>query len=144
MNGIDAMATIRRAHPQARIIVLTIYEGEALARRAHKAGTRGYILKDMIRTELLEVIRTVYTGRKYIPRKIAPQLAEHYAEDDLIMHEIAVLREIARGTSNQSDRVASVDFRSRCESTVQKILLKLGASDRTHAVNIATTRGFLV
>ena len=77
VNGIDAIATIRQEHPQARIIVLTTYEGDVLARRALKAGATGYILKDMIRTELLEAIRAVHLGRKYIPQKIAAELVDH-------------------------------------------------------------------
>ena len=144
LNGIDAIATIRQEHPQARIIVLTTYEGDVLARRALKAGATGYILKDMIRTELLEAIRTVHLGRKYIPQKIAAELVDHYAEDDLSEREIEVLREVARGTSNKI--IAS--HLSISEATVKahmnNILLKLGASDRTHAVNIAMTRGFLM
>ena len=101
VNGIAAIAAIRQEHPQARIIVLTTYEGDVLARRALKAGATGYILKDMIRTELLEAIRAVHLGRKYIPQKIAAELVDHYAEDDLSEREIEVLREVARGTSNK-------------------------------------------
>jgi DNA-binding NarL/FixJ family response regulator len=112
--------------------------------RALKAGATGYILKDMIRTELLEAIRAVHLGRKYIPQKIATELVDHYAEDDLGEREIEVLREVSRGTSN---KIIASHF-SISEATVKahmrNILLKLGASDRTHAVNIATTRGFLM
>jgi len=144
LNGIDAILTIRQEYPQARIIVLTTYEGDALARRALKAGVVGYILKDMIRTELLEAIRSVYAGNRYIPQKIASELAEHYAQDDLSEREIEVLREVARGTSNKM--IASHLFISEAtvKAHMQNILLKLGASDRTHAVSIATTRGFLM
>src|SRR5262249_34649599 len=101
VNGIEAIAAIRQEHPQARIIVLTTYEGDVLARRALKAGATGYILKDMIRTELLEAIRAVHGGRRYIPRKIAAELAEHYTEDDLTEREVEILREVACGTSNK-------------------------------------------
>src|SRR5262249_59632249 len=93
VNGIDAITTIREEYPNARIIVLTTYEGDALARRALKAGVAGYILKDMIRTELLEAVRSVYAGNRFIPQKIAADLAEHYAEDDLSEREIEALRE---------------------------------------------------
>jgi DNA-binding NarL/FixJ family response regulator len=144
MNGIDAALTIRQEDPKARIIVLTTYEGDALARRALRAGVGGYILKDMIRTELLEAIRTVYAGSRYIPPKIAAELAEHYAEDDLSEREIEVLREVAYGTSNKI--IASRLFISEAtvKAHIQNILAKLGASDRTHAVSIATTRGFFM
>jgi DNA-binding NarL/FixJ family response regulator len=144
LNGIDATATIRQAHPQARIIVLTTYEGDALARRALKAGVAGYILKDMIRTELLEAIRSVHAGRRYIPQKIAAELAEHYTEDDLSEREIEVLREVARGTSNKIIASHLSISEATVKAHMQNILLKLGASDRTHAVSIATHRGFLM
>jgi DNA-binding NarL/FixJ family response regulator len=144
VNGISAIAAIRQEHPQARIIVLTTYEGDVLARRALKAGASGYILKDMIRTELLEAIRVVHLGRKYIPPKIATELVEHYAEDDLSEREIEVLREVARGTSNKIIASHLAISEATVKAHIKNILLKLGASDRTHAVNIALTRGFLM
>src|SRR5215467_12095965 len=144
LNGIDAITTIRREYPQARIIVLTTYEGDVLARRALRAGATGYILKDMIRTELLEAIRAVQLGRKYIPQKIAAELAEHYAEDDLSEREIEVLREVARGTSNKIIASRFSISEATVKAHMKNIMLKLGASDRTHAVNIAMTRGFLM
>ena len=144
LSGIDAITTIRQEHPQAQIIVLTTYEGDVLARRALKAGAAGYILKDMIRTELLEAIRAVHGGRRYIPQKIAAELAEHYTEDDLSEREIEILREVARGTSNKIIAAHLSISEATVKAHMQKIMLKLGASDRTHAVNIATTRGFLM
>ena len=144
LNGIDAIAAIRQEHPQARIIVLTTYEGDALARRALKAGVVGYMLKDMIRTELLEAIRSVYAGSRYIPQKIAAELAEHYAQDDLSEREIEVLREVALGTSNKTIATRLFISEATVKAHVQNILAKLGASDRTHAVSIATIRGFLM
>jgi DNA-binding NarL/FixJ family response regulator len=144
LNGIEAIATIRQQHAQARIIVLTTYEGDALARRALKAGVAGYILKDMIRTELLEAIRSVHVGKRYIPQKIAAELAEHYAEDDLSEREVEVLREVARGTSNKIIASHLSISEATVKAHMQNILLKLGASDRTHAVSIATSRGFLM
>jgi DNA-binding NarL/FixJ family response regulator len=144
LNGIDAIVTIRQEHPQARIIVLTTYEGDVLARRALKAGATGYILKDMIRTELLEAIRAVQLGRRYIPEKIAVELAEHYAEDDLSEREIEILREVARGSSNKIIASHLSISEATVKAHMQNILVKLGPSDRTHAVNIAMTRGFLM
>src|SRR5215831_9325204 len=144
LNGIDAITTIRREYPQARIIVLTTYEGDALARRALKAGVTGYILKDMIRTELLEAIRTVHVGKRFIPQKIAAELADHYAEDDLSEREIEVLRDVARGKSNKIIASHLSISEATVKAHMQNILLKLGASDRTHAVSIATARGFLL
>ena len=144
LNGIDAIVTIRHEQPQARIIVLTTYEGDVLARRALKAGATGYILKDMIRTELLQAIRAVFAGRRYIPQKIAAELAEHYSEDDLSEREIEVLREVARGTANKIIASHLSISEATVKAHLKNIMLKLGASDRTHAVNIATTRGFLM
>jgi DNA-binding NarL/FixJ family response regulator len=144
LNGIDAVTAIRQEHPQARIIVLTTYEGDALARRALRAGVAGYILKDMIRTDLLEAIRLVHAGRRYIPQKIAAELAEHYSEDDLSGREIEVLKEVARGTSNKIIASHLSISEATVKAHMQNILLKLGASDRTHAVSIATSRGFLM
>jgi DNA-binding NarL/FixJ family response regulator len=143
-SGIDAIATIRQEHPQARIIVLTTYEGDVLARRALKAGATGYILKNMVRRELLEAIRAVYGGRRYIPQKIAAELAEHYTEDDLSEREVEILREVARGASNKSIAAHLSIAETTVKAHMQKIMVKLRASDRTHAVNIATTRGFLM
>ena len=144
LNGIDAIARIRREHPQARIIVLTTYEGDALARRALKAGASGYILKNMIRKELLEAIRVVHAGRKYIPAKVASELAEHFVEDELSEREIEVLREVAGGTSNKIIASRLSVSEATVKAHLKNIMLKLGASDRTHAVSIATTRGFLL
>jgi DNA-binding NarL/FixJ family response regulator len=144
LSGIDAIAIIRQEYPRARIIVVTTYEGDVLARRALKAGAAGYLLKNMIRMELLEAIRSVHMGKRHVPQKVATDLAEHYIEDELSEREIEVLREVSCGTSNK--RIAS--RLSISEATVKahmtNILLKLGASDRTHAVSIATTRGFLM
>jgi DNA-binding NarL/FixJ family response regulator len=144
VNGLEAIASIRQEYPEARIIVLTTYEGDILARRALRAGATGYLLKDMIRAELLEAIRAVHLGRRYIPQKIAAELAEHYAEDDLSEREIAVLREVARGTSNKIIAAHLSISEATVKAHMQHILLKLGASDRTHAVNIALARGFLM
>jgi DNA-binding NarL/FixJ family response regulator len=98
----------------------------------------------MIRTELLEAIRVVDSGRRYIPRKIAAELAEHYAEDDLSEREIEVLREVARGTSNKIIASHLSISEATVKAHIKNVMLKLAASDRTHAVNIATTRGFLM
>ncbi len=144
VNGIDAITAIRSEYPDARIIVLTTYEGDALARRALKAGVTGYILKDMIRTELLQAIRAVDSGRRYIPQRIAADLAEHYAEDDLSDREVQVLRAVARGMSNKIIGSHLSISEATVKAHIKNVMLKLGASDRTHAVNIAMTRGFLM
>ena len=144
LNGIAVIGTIRREHPQARIIVLTTFEGDVLARRAFKAGAAGYILKNMIRKELLDAIRAVHAGKRYIPQKIAAELAEHFAEDELSEREIEVLREVAGGKSNKMIASHLSISEATIKAHMQNIMFKLAASDRTHAVGIANARGYLI
>ena len=144
LNGIDATIAIREEHPGARVIVLTTYEGDVRVRRALTAGAAGYLLKNMIRKELIEAIRAVHAGKKYIPPQIAAEVAEHYEADDLSAREIEVLRAVAEGKSNKiiADQLSITE--TTVKAHMKSILLKLGASDRTHAVVIATNRGFLL
>jgi DNA-binding NarL/FixJ family response regulator len=143
MSGIEAILAIRKQFPDARIIVLTTYSGDAQADRAIKAGAYGYLLKNMLRKELVETIRTVHGGRKRIPPEIAIELAEHHGDDNLTEREIDVLRQVASGNANK--RIA--DNLKISEETVNahmhNILSKLGANDRTHAVAIALKRGII-
>ena len=143
MNGTEAIAAIRKDFPPARIIVLTTYSGDAQAVRAFKAGAVGYLLKSMVRRELVETIRIVHSGRKRIPAEIAVEMAEHHADDALTEREIEVLRQVAAGNANK--RVA--DLLGISEETVKghlrNILSKLDANDRTHAVTIALKRGII-
>ena len=101
LNGIEAIIGIRSEFPNARIIVLTTYAGDVQVLRALKAGARGYILKGHVRRELLDTIRAVHAGQKRIPPEVAAELAEHAADDDLTIREIAVLRLIAAGNANK-------------------------------------------
>lgn len=143
LSGIDAIGTIRLEFPKARIIVLTTYSGDVQASRALKAGAVGYLLKNMLRTDLVSTIRDVHMGRKHIPPEIAASMAEHLSLDSLSVREIEVLRSVAAGHSN---KIVAGDL-SISEDTVKghmkSILAKLGANDRTHAVLIAMKRGFL-
>jgi DNA-binding NarL/FixJ family response regulator len=143
MGGSDAIAAIRKEFPDARIIVLTTYSGDAQAERAFKAGAYGYLLKSMLRKELVETIRTVHGGRKKMPPEIAVELVEHRAEDALSEREIEVLRQLASGNSNKM----IADNLSLSEETIKahmrNILSKLGANDRTHALAIALKRGII-
>ncbi len=142
-NGIDAMIHIREEFPQARFIMLTTYKGDAQALRALKSGASGYLLKSMLRKELMNAIRTVHEGRRCIPPEIAADLAEHVIDDALSEREIAILRRVSSGSSN---KVIASDL-GVSEATVKghmkSILSKLGANDRTHAVTIAMKRGFI-
>jgi DNA-binding NarL/FixJ family response regulator len=143
MDGIDAILAIRSEFPNARVIVLTTYEGDALAYRALKAGARAYILKSMVRKDLLTAIRAVHAGQKHIQSEVAVQLADHAADDPLTPREVEVLTMIAEGNSNKiiADRLYITEH--TVKGHVKSILSKLGASDRTHAVTLGLKRGIL-
>lgn len=142
-SGIDAMVSILEEFPKARIIIFTMFEGDAEIQRALKAGARGYILKTMPPKELINVIRRVHAGKKHIPAEIAANLAEHFSSDELTAREIEVLRHIAGGNRNRD--IAEILFIS--EETVKvhikHIMEKLEASDRTQAVAMAIRRGII-
>lgn len=143
MSGIEAIAAIRAEFPSARIIVLTTYAGDAQAAAALKAGAAGYLLKSLVRKELLETIRAVHGGKRRVPPEIATEIAEHVADDALTGREIEVLRGVAEGKSNKLI-AAELDISEGTVKTHMKsILPKLDASDRTHAVMIALKRGIL-
>jgi DNA-binding NarL/FixJ family response regulator len=143
MNGIDAMLAIRSQFPDARFIVLTTYQGDVQALRALKAGAAGYLLKNMMRKELLETIRIVHAGRRRIPPEIAAELADHVTEDALTDREVDVLRKVATGNSNKIIASQLNVSEATVKGHMKSILSKLGANDRTHAVTIAMKRGFL-
>ncbi len=142
-TGLQAIEEIRKTFPKARIVVLTTYAGDVQAARAFKSGAVGYLLKSMLRTELVSTIRDVHAGRRRMPPEIAATLAEHMSVDDLSAREIEVLRSVAAGSSN---KIVADDL-SISEDTVKghmkSIMSKLHANDRTHAVLIAMKRGFL-
>jgi two-component system NarL family response regulator len=143
MNGIDAIAAIRKDYPEARFIVLTTYDGDEDIYRALQAGARAYLLKDMLRDELVETIRAVYAGQRRIPAEVANRLAERMNRTELTARELEVLRLIAQGKSN---KIIAADL-SISEGTVKihvnNILSKLGVSDRTHAATFALQRGII-
>ena len=143
MNGTDAILAIRRDNPDARIIVLTTYSGDAQAVRALKAGACGYLLKNMVRKELVETIRSVHDGKKRVPPEIAVELAEHHADDALTEREIEVLREVAAGNANKVVALRLAVSEETVKAHMRSILSKLGANDRTHAVTIALKRGII-
>jgi DNA-binding NarL/FixJ family response regulator len=143
MNGIDAILAIRTEFPSARCIVLTTYQGDIQALRALKAGACGYLLKNMLRKELLETIRAVHAGKKRIPPEIAAELADHVTDDALSDREVEVLRRVAMGNSNKIIASQLDVSEATVKGHMKSILSKLGANDRTHAVTIAMKRGFI-
>ena len=143
MDGIEATVAIRDEFPEARIIVLTTYKGDVQVLRALKAGARAYLLKGLLRKELLETIRAVYAGQKRIPPEVAAVFADHAIDEALTAREIDVLRLIAGGNANKlvGDQLSITE--ETVKGYVKSILSKLGASDRTHAVTIALKRGII-
>ena len=143
MNGMDAILDIRQEFPDARIIVLTTYSGDAQAVRALNAGAYGFVLKNMVRKELVDTIRSVHAGKKRIPPEIAVEIAEHHSDDELSEREIAVLREVAGGNANKIVAQHLKVSEETIKAHMKNILSKLGANDRTHAVTIALRRGII-
>ena len=143
VSGIDAIHAIRQDAPEARIIVLTTYEGDVLASRAIKAGAVGYLLKGMLRKDLLETIRAVHAGKRRIPPEIAMALAQHHADDGLTPREVEVLNRVAAGQANKAVADALAISEETVKTHMKSIMAKLGANDRTHAVTIALRRGIL-
>ena len=143
MSGIEAITAIRGEFPDARIIVLTTYAGDAQAAAALKAGAAGYLLKSSVRKELLETIRAVHSGKRRVPPEIATEIAEHVADDALTGREVEVLRRVAAGKSNKLIAVELDISEGTVKTHMKSILPKLDASDRTHAVMIALKRGIL-
>ena len=143
VNGIDAIVKIRKEFPDARIIVLTTYSGDVQASRAFKAGASGYLLKSMVRKELIDTIRLVHVGKKRIPSEIAVELAEHHSDDALSKREVEVLRAVAAGNANKMVAQLLRVSEETVKAHMRSILSKLGANDRTHAVTIAVKRGII-
>jgi DNA-binding NarL/FixJ family response regulator len=143
MSGTDAILAIRKDFPNARIIVLTTYSGDAQAARAFKAGASGYLLKNMLRKELVETIRSVHGGKKRIPPEIAMEMAEHHADDSLTEREMEVLRQVASGNANKIIANHLNISEETVKAHMKNILAKLAANDRTHAVTIALKRGII-
>src|SRR5262245_22017547 len=143
MDGVEAMVAICAEFPSARIIVLTTYVGDALVLRALKAGARAYLLKSLLRKELLETIRLVHAGRKRIVPIVAAELAEHATDDELSPREVDVLRLIAGGNANKAIASQLSISEDTVKGHVKNIMAKLAASDRTHAVTIALKRGII-
>jgi len=143
VNGIDAIVEIRKHFPDARIIVLTTYSGDAQVAKAFKAGASGYLLKSMLRKELVETIRSVHAGHRRIPPEIAVGMVEHYADDQLTAREIDILKQVAAGNANKMVADNLRISEETVKSHMRSILSKLGANDRTHAVTIAIKRGII-
>ncbi len=142
-SGIDAMIAIRAEFADARIIMLTTFEGDVEIQRALEAGARGYMLKSMASRDLVDVIRQVHAGKKRVPAEVANQLAEHLSDEALTAREIDVLRQLAGGNRNRDIAVRLYISEETVKVHVKHIMEKLGATDRTQAVAIAVRRGII-
>ena len=143
MNGVDAIVAIRKEFVQARIIVLTTYDGDAQAMRALKAGAVGYLLKSSLRLELLETIRKIHAGRRHIPPEIAQEIAFHAADDSLSEREIGVLTLAGQGKANKEIAWLMNISEDTVKAHMRNIFTKLDANDRTQAVTVAMRRGII-
>ena len=143
MSGIDSMIAIRSEFPEARIVMLTTFEGDVEIQRSLEAGARGYLLKSMPPKDLAEAIRQVHSGKKRIPPELAAQLAEHLGDEALTEREIEVLRHIAGGNRNRDIADRLFISEETVKVHVKHIMEKLGAADRTQAVAIAVRRGII-
>jgi DNA-binding NarL/FixJ family response regulator len=143
MNGLDALIAIRTEFPDARVIMLTTYEGDVHILRALKAGAQGYLLKNTLHSELLHTIRAVHAGRRSLSPEVSFQVAEHMSDQTLTPAEVAVLRLIADGNANKqiADQLRVTE--DTVKGRVKSILAKLDANDRTHAAIIGLKRGII-
>jgi len=143
MSGISAVTLIRTDFPNARIIMLTTFEGDVEIQRALAAGVRGYLLKSAPLEELVEVIRKVHSGRKHLPSDVAETLAEHFDQDSLTEREVEVLVRIAEGDRNRDIGERLSISEETVKVHIKRIMYKLGAKDRTQAVAIGIRRGVI-
>jgi DNA-binding NarL/FixJ family response regulator len=143
ISGIDAMIAIRGEFPDARIVILTTFEGDVEIQRALAAGARGYVLKSLPPKELADVVRDVHAGRKRIPPDVAAQLAEHLGAETLTDRERSVLQHVATGNRNRDIGEKLSISEETVKVHIKHIMEKLGASDRTEAVTIAVRRGII-
>src|SRR5207237_2287779 len=143
LSGVEAIAAIRKEFRDARLIVLTTYDGDEDIYRSLQAGAQGYLLKDMFFEELEDAIRTVHAGGRRIPGVVAERLAGRVGASDLTGRELEVLREIVGGKSNKEIAAALDISEATVKSHVNNILSKLGVTDRTQAATTALQRGLV-
>jgi DNA-binding NarL/FixJ family response regulator len=143
MSGIDAMIAIRLEFPEARVIILTTFAGDVEIQRALQAGARAYTLKSMPPRELMDIIRSVHSGKRKIPAEIAAHLAEHYSDESLTEREVEVLQQVAGGNRNRDIAHKLFITEETVKVHIKHIMEKLGAADRTQAVAIGVRRGII-
>jgi two-component system NarL family response regulator len=143
VTGVEAISTVCAEFKSARIIVLTTYDGDEDIYRGLQAGAQGYLIKDAKPSELLNAVRTVHRGQRYISPDVGAKLVQRMSNPELSERELAVLRLVAQGMSNLEIATALSISESTVKSHLNRILSKLGVSDRTQAVIIAVKRGIV-
>ena len=143
LSGVEAIQRIRQEAPQARVIVLTTYDGDEDIYRALKAGARAYLLKGMTSEDLITTIRAVHAGKSHIPPAIAEKLAERMGTEDLTPREFDVLKQIVNGMSNKEIATVLGVSEATVKTHINSLLGKLGVTDRTQAATAAIQRGIV-
>lgn len=143
MGGLEALAAIRAEFPEARVVVLTTYSGDAQAVRALKTGAMGYLLKSALRTELLETIRAAHAGRRHLAQEVASEIALHAVDDTLSERELSVLKLVAAGQANKQIAAELAITEDTVKAHLKNIFSKLAVKDRTEAVTQAAKRGII-
>ena len=143
MDGIETIAALRKEWPQAKVLVLTTYAGDENIHRALEAGARGYLIKDALDDDLLNAVTAVWQGRRYVPARVAVQMAEHGPRVELTDRERQVLDLMANGSRNKEIATALLISEATARTHVENIVAKLGVNSRTEAVVLAAQRGFI-
>jgi DNA-binding NarL/FixJ family response regulator len=143
LSGIDVMIAIRQEFPQARVVMLTTFEGDVEIQRALQAGAQGYLLKNMPPSELTKAVRYIHAGKKRVPPEVAAHLAEHISDEELTPREVEVLGRIAGGNRNRDIAELLYISEETVKVHIKHIMEKLRAKDRTEAIAIAVRRGII-
>jgi DNA-binding NarL/FixJ family response regulator len=143
LGGLEVIKAVREEFSGARIVVLTTYEGDVQALRALKAGASGYLLKTSLRKELLDAIRVVHAGRRYVLAEVAQEIAIHAAEDPLTTREVEILVMVADGNANKVIARRLSLSEDTVKAHLRSVFSKLDVNDRTQAVTVALRRGII-
>jgi two-component system NarL family response regulator len=142
-DGVETIKALVARDPAAKVLVLTTYDNEEDIFQALEAGARGYLLKDTTKEEIVEAVRRVHQGERYLPQAIAARLADRLIRPQLTPREIDVLRLASRGRTNKEMAAAMFISEETVKSHMKSLFLKLGVHDRTQAVAVSIQRGLI-
>ena len=142
-DGLEVIREIRKDHPKSRFVVLTSAEGDVDIRRALEAGAQAYLIKGVVRTELRQVIKAVYAGKRHVPVNVAEKMADHFNDPTLTTRELEVIQLVAAGLRNKEIAARLSIGEDTVKMHVRHVMEKLDVHDRTHAVMVAVRRGFI-